>query len=127
MFDAERLCIVDAPSLSAVTTNQGFRSGKVPGSVLVQAAALSTRLRGVGVGCNGNGNGVDAQLTRLLCRLQTNLPICRRVLSCVLYLLPALSLQGGLGIAAAAQRSLSPRAVPRARDAQSVVSNVTFA
>lgn len=74
---------MDAPSLSAVTTNQGFRSGKVPGSVLVQAAALSTRLRGVGVGCNGNGNGVDAQLTRLLCRLQTNLPICRRVLSCV--------------------------------------------
>lgn len=123
MFDAERLCIVDAPSLSAVTTNQGFRSGKVPGSVLVQAAALSTRLRGVGC----NGNGVDAQLTRLLCRLQTNLPICRRVLSCVLYLLPALSLQGGLGIAAAAPRSLSPRAVPRARDAQSVVSNVTFA
>lgn len=125
MLDAERLCIVDAPSLSAVTTNQGFRSGKVPGSVLVQAAGLSTRLRGVGVGCNGND--VDAQLTRLLCRLQTNLPICRRVLSCVLYLLPALSLQGGLGIAAAAPRSLSPRAVPRARDAQSVVSNVTFA
>lgn len=123
MFDAERLCIVDAPSLSAVTTNQGFRSGKVPGSVLVQAAALSTRLRGVGC----NGSGVDAQLTRLLCRLQTNLPICRRVLSCVLYLLPALSLQGGLGIAAAAPRSLSPRAVPRARDAQLVVSNVTFA
>lgn len=87
MFDAERLCIVDAPSLSAVTTNQGFRSGKVPGSVLVQAAALSTRLRGVGC----NGSGVDAQLTRLLCRLLTNLPICRRVLSCVLSTVPVAS------------------------------------